>query len=189
MTTGFGVRRGVPADLPAWQAVFEAVAAEGMWIGSQAPVAWTPERVAGFEAGLAGDDAGGVAYLATAGDEVVGWISLHPTPHHVSFWMGLAAVARGQGLGGRLLDAGLEWAAGVAAVKVACEVWPHNTAALRLYLSRGFTVEGRRRRHWRRDDGRRWDSVLMGLVLDGSAPGSPHEDSPLLAGTVAEVSG
>ena len=45
-------------------------------------------------------------------------------------------------------------------------MWPHNDAALGLYLSRGFVVEGRLRAHYRRANGQVWDAIVMGLILD-----------------------
>jgi putative acetyltransferase len=55
---------------------------------------------------------------------------------------------------------------------VTLELWPHNRAARRLYERAGFVEEGRRRRHYRRRSGELWDSVVMGLVLDETSPGS-----------------
>jgi ribosomal protein S18 acetylase RimI-like enzyme len=48
---------------------------------------------------------------------------------------------------------------------MALEVWPHNTAALRLYRGAGFVEEGRKRRHYRRRNGEFWDALLMGRPL------------------------
>ena len=80
--------------------------------------------------------------------------------------MNLAADWRGRGVGGLLLDALIEAARGMGAHKAELQVWPHNEPALRLYLSRGFAVEGRIRAHYRRASGQVWDAILMGLGLD-----------------------
>jgi hypothetical protein len=42
---------------------------------------------------------------------------------------------------------------------------------------RGFTVEGRLRRHFRRANGELWDVVTMGIVLDTQSPGSSYPDA------------
>jgi hypothetical protein len=84
--------------------------------------------------------------------------------------MMVARQHRGQGIGGRLLDDSLRWARESGLHKVDLGVWPHNTAAIALYRSRGFTIEGRRRRHYRRANGELWDVVTMGLVLDTRSP-------------------
>jgi len=49
--------------------------------------------------------------------------------------------------------------------KLSLEVFPHNEAALALYRKFGFVEEGRRVRHYRRESGELWDSVVMGLLL------------------------
>lgn len=180
------LRRGGPADRDALLRLFEEVAAEDLWIGAEAPLRMTPTRREQWDRRLSGDDEAGGLLLAEVDGEVAGWIGLdRQRTRDVQFSMAVAIRSRGTGIGGRLLDSALEWARGTATLKVACHVWPHNTPALRLYLSRGFAIEGRLRGHWPRANGERWDSVLMGLSLDPRVPGSPHEDSPLLRGTPA----
>jgi ribosomal protein S18 acetylase RimI-like enzyme len=69
---------------------------------------------------------------------------------------------RGRGIGRALLDAAIDWAATAGAHKMALETWPHNDAAIQLYRRAGFVEEGRKVRHYRRQNGELWDSVLMG---------------------------
>jgi phosphatidylserine/phosphatidylglycerophosphate/cardiolipin synthase-like enzyme len=65
----------------------------------------------------------------------------------------------------------------IDAHKVVLQVWPHNRRAIRLYASRGFVIEGRLVRHYRRRrTNELWDSVIMSLVLDHTSPGSPYGD-------------
>jgi ribosomal-protein-alanine N-acetyltransferase len=61
----------------------------------------------------------------------------------------VAPVARGRGVGGRLLDLALTEAARRGAATVYLEVRESNGAARRLYASRGFAEVGRRRRYYR----------------------------------------
>jgi RimJ/RimL family protein N-acetyltransferase len=89
--------------------------------------------------------------------------------------MGIVDGHRGAGLGSRLLEAILEWAAERGAHKVCLELWTHNTPALALYEKFGFEVEGHHPRHWRRNDGSLWDILSMGLVLDHDAPSGPAD--------------
>jgi hypothetical protein len=58
--------------------------------------------------------------------------------------------------------------------KAELQVWPHNAPAVRLYLSRGFVVEGRIRAHYRRESGLVWDAILMGLPLDPDLVDGSH---------------
>jgi RimJ/RimL family protein N-acetyltransferase len=168
--------------------LLETVAAEGRWLGSEAPIDRTEALLTHWRRQLSGDDEAGAVLLAQRPDGgMAGWIGLEAARgRRVDFGMAVAGADRGRGLGGGLLDAGVTWAHGSGSAKVSCQVWPHNTPALRLYLSRGFEIEGRLRRHWPRANGERWDTVVLGLLLDHRSPSSPHPDSPLLAGTVAE---
>ncbi len=96
--------------------------------------------------------------------------------------MMVARERRGQGIGGRLLDDSLRWGRESGLHKVDLGVWPHNAAAIALYRSRGFTVEGRLRRHFRRANGELWDVVTMGIVLDTQSPGSSYPDAEISVG-------
>ncbi len=184
--TGVVIRRGEVDDLDAIIGVYESVAAEGLWIGGEVPVEWPPERIDAWHEQLSADDRTGAGFVAVVDDDLVGWIGLQrDRVGHADFGMAIRDGSRGQGLGGRLVDVAVEWATDLGLSKVTLQVWPHNTAAIRLYLTRGFVIEGRLRRHWRRRSGELWDSVLMGRVLDVMTPGSVHPDSPLLIGTPA----
>ncbi|MFT3875548.1 MAG: GNAT family N-acetyltransferase [Propioniciclava sp.] len=55
---------------------------------------------------------------------------------------------RGQGIGGRLLDAGLTWADAAGAEQVMLEVDAGNAPAIALYQGRGFVMLARRRDYY-----------------------------------------
>jgi len=179
---GFKVRRGRSVDFDAVSAVYAAVAAEGRWIGAEAPVEWTSQ---GREAWCrtADEDAHGAWLLAEASaesdaDGVVGYLSVKRSGReHAEFSMALLPAHRGRGIGGALLDAAVAWCQAGEVSKLTCQVWPHNGGALALYRSRGFVVEGRLRRHWRRRNGELWDAAVLGLVLDEHSPGSGLPDA------------
>ncbi|HEU5175765.1 MAG TPA: ribosomal protein S18-alanine N-acetyltransferase [Gemmatimonadaceae bacterium] len=61
----------------------------------------------------------------------------------------VAAEARGQGIGGRILDAALETARTAGSETVHLEVRASNGPAQALYASRGFEPVGRRRAYYR----------------------------------------
>lgn len=88
--------------------------------------------------------------------------------------MAVAHAWRRRGVGRQLLEQAISWTRAQNASKVTLEVWPHNLAARRLYETFGFVAEGRLRRHRKPANGELWDSIPMGLVLDETAPGSPH---------------
>jgi GNAT superfamily N-acetyltransferase len=108
-----------------------------------------------------------VTLVADAGGQVVGNIGVELAPYGVAeLGMALLEGWRGQGIGRRLLDEGVAWARSSGAHKMALEAWPDNDRALALYRRAGFVVEGRKRSHYRRRNGERWDAVVMGLALE-----------------------
>ena len=161
------VRPAVEEDLDVVVDQIWAVAAEGRWIGVEVPFDRAARRqklgalVSGEPSTLL------VADTAPAGGPgVVGHISVSVAPYGVAdIGMLLIDGWRGKGLGTALLEAAIAWATAAGAHKMALEVWPHNAPALQLYLRAGFVEEGRKRRHYRRNNGELWDSVLMGLPL------------------------
>jgi ribosomal-protein-alanine N-acetyltransferase len=79
---------------------------------------------------------------------------------------------RGRGIGGRLLDALLEFGVGQGCVEATLEVRPTNAAALRIYGRAGFRVVGRRRGYY---SDTHEDALVMMLRLTpprASRPGS-----------------
>jgi RimJ/RimL family protein N-acetyltransferase len=171
------VRRAHPDDVPEILSLHEAVAAEGRWIGTEAPID-TERFDTIFRRAIEADDS--LLLLAVARERVVAYLGLYPTtPGVVGLGMSIAADHRGRGLGTQMLVEAIGWAGSRDGVhKIELEVWPHNPAALALYEKLGFVVEGRRRRHYRRRNGELWDSIAMGLVLDWSSPGPSIEETP-----------
>ena len=78
----------------------------------------------------------------------------------------VAAEARGQGIGARLLDEALSVARQQGAASVYLEVRDSNAAARALYASRGFVQIGRRRRYYRRPVE---DALVLRRELDPQA--------------------
>jgi putative acetyltransferase len=167
------VRRQRADEADALIAMFEAVAAEGRWIGTEAPL--SDERKAVLREHAENPPDTSVTFVADAGDRLVGWVWVGLGTHRrIDLGMAVIDGWRGRGVGSQLMEAAIDWSKGKDAHKIELEVWPHNTSALRLYEKFGFVAEGRLRRHWRRANGELWDSIPMGLVLDETSPGSPH---------------
>lgn len=158
------VRRAVDAEAAAAAArIDEGVAPEGM-LGVEPPVD-VAARTEKYAALAAGDDDGGLWLLEIDG-AVAGYATLHE--HHrgvLSVGMALLPAARGRGGGRALLDALIEHGKSSAAHKLDLEVWVDNARAIGLYAAAGFVVEGIRRDHYLRRDGRLRTSMLMGLPL------------------------
>lgn len=158
------VRRAIDADLDVLMDLRRAVAAEGRWIGAELPLDEAGDR-AGIQRGIDGGD--GAVFVAECDGHVVGNLGVHLPRYRVAdIGMLVASDWRGRGVGSALLTAGIAWARGNGAHKVALQHWPDNEAARRLYERFGFVQEGYLRRHYPRRNGEIWDAVVMGLVLD-----------------------
>ncbi len=164
---GFTVRPAGVADLGAVVDLVVEVAGEGRWIGTEQVD--RAQRHDHLRAALA-DPLRGV-FVAVAGATVIGQIGMTLQPYGVAD-MGMLVEAswRGRGVGSALLGAGIDWARGAGAHKVALQVWPHNESAMALYRKFGFVDEGRLRRHYKRRNGDLWDAVPMGLILADEQP-------------------
>jgi RimJ/RimL family protein N-acetyltransferase len=159
---GHAVRRADVSDVESLLDLYEAVAAEGRYIGRELPVDRDALRPAWVES--VGDPEG-AWFVAEIDGELVGSASIQGRGvAHLG--MQVARSHRGHGIGSSLLEASIGWARHAGAHKVALEVWPHNNAAIALYEKFGFEREGYLRKHWRRRSGELWDSVVMGLVLE-----------------------
>jgi RimJ/RimL family protein N-acetyltransferase len=190
--TGMLVRPMRAEDVDAALDVVASVALEERWLGTP-PGFDRAERRAQW-LGWIEDPFVVQLVVADAGTgRIVGNGGVHRARYGVAdLGMSLLAEARGRGQGGALLDGLVEAARGMRAHKVALQVWPHNEPAIRLYLSRGFAVEGRIRRHYRRANGQHWDAIQMGLLLDEALrdeeptgpDGAPLPDATVLPATL-----
>lgn len=164
------IRPIAPADADGYLAVFEVVAAEGRWIGTEAPI--PDDRKSRLRAAVEQPSDQSWTLVAVDGERVVGFAHVDIERGRSRLGMALLADYRGRGLGRKLLEGCVEWSRRAGAHKVDLEVWPHNATARRLYEGAGFVIEGHRRRHWRRRSGELWDSIEMSLILDERSPGS-----------------
>jgi RimJ/RimL family protein N-acetyltransferase len=164
------IRRATADDADAVHRVWEEVAAEGEWIGAEAPL--RPDWKDRFRSAVEDPAIAWFVVVDDGTDEVIGGLFAQVEPSGLGH-VGMAILDghRGQGIGRRLLDAAIDWARSKDAHKVVLEVWPHNERARALYRSAGFADEGVLRRHYRRRSGALWDAVTMGLLLDNDSPG------------------
>lgn len=110
---------------------------------------------------------------ATAVAHLVVVPEAEPAAAHVAR-LGLLVAAgwRRRGLGGRLLEWGLSWAAANGFTRATLGVLGGNEAARRFYLAHGFVEEGRRRRQYLTDRGYD-DEVLMARTLEPETTSPP----------------
>ena len=157
------VRRALENDIPGLLDLLEAVAAEGRWIATEAPVD-REDRAARMKKSYFSGPAGRM-FIAEIAGRIVGSAGVDNDRGLANVGMIVDRGHRGMGIGSRLLQFCIEWATSIGAHKMILQVWPHNEPAIRLYEKFGLEREGYRRAHYRRKNGEIWDVVEMGLVL------------------------
>lgn len=166
------IRPATLDDLDEVLALRRTIAAEGIWIGAEAPL--DEERDRASHRRTIEDGVSATMFIAVLDDRIVGSIFVGMTVEGVvDVGMAVADGHRGQGIGQRLIETGIDWARRAGAHKMTLQHWPWNLRARALYERVGFVEEGYLRRHYRRKDGSVWDAAVMGLVLDHDSPG--HE--------------
>ena len=155
------LRPARPDDADRWHAAFSAVAAEGRWIGAEAPVSEFAPKL--FAAHLSRDS--GLFLLADAEGDVVGWMTAEPDDlgggGGAELGMGIVERSRRRGIGSLMVAAAVDWAESAGVDRLHLEVFPHNEPAIRLYRRFGFVEVDRRIAAWPRRSGERWDLLVM----------------------------
>lgn len=110
-----------------------------------------------------------VFFVATVNDEVVGWTHLRSPEieklsHTAELTTGVLEEYRGYGLGGHLLERGLEWAGSQGYERVYQSVPSTNEGAIEFLESHGWEVEAVREDHYK-IDGEYVDEVMMAVSL------------------------
>lgn len=162
------IRRATEKDLSALARLLRQVADEEVHVATPPGVSpATAESV--WRASLARAEAGGSAELvATVKGRVVGSGSIERggarQSHVGDLYLFLARDWRGKGIGGTLLDALEREARAMELEKISVTVFAGNAPARQLFESRGYVVEGIRRRN-REVGGIREDELLMAKFL------------------------
>ena len=164
------VRAAVAADADAYVELFDQVAAELVYIGTEPGydrdayrrrflnnVANPPPRTCLI---VATDDDGRLAgHAGVYPDETYGAV----------LGMLVAKSQRGRGYGRALLDRLCDWARENGIERLSLKVFPHNEPARALYRAAGFAEVRRFERDRPRKDGELWDTILMQKDLGGAS--------------------
>jgi RimJ/RimL family protein N-acetyltransferase len=159
------VRRAQHQDVDELARGYAAVAEEG-FLGGQPPIN-LDERVERFRELIDRGDPTALWVLERDDGRVVGHAAVQESVSGVlSLGMAIVAAARGQGGGRALVRAVQEHARSCGAHKISLEAWTDNARAIGLYAATGFEVEGLRRDHYRRRDGRLRSTLIMAWRAD-----------------------
>jgi ribosomal protein S18 acetylase RimI-like enzyme len=155
----YDLRRATTDDFGPLLDLYEAVAAEGRWIGTEP--GFDRERYR-FNWMRWIDDPRFLFIVALDGDEVVGNLAVYPDLNY-GFQLGmlLDASHRGLGIGRAMMEHALDWGREHAIATIALFVFPHNERALALYRSMGFVEIERFPADVKRTSGEVWDTILM----------------------------
>jgi len=157
------VRKARTEDAHALALVVAAVAEEG-FLGAEPPVD-VEDRAEALRETIAGEGRA-AAWALEDGGSVVGMASVGERFHGVlQLGMAIVPAARGRGGGRALLEAIMQHASVSGAHKIELEAWTDNGRAIAFYSAAGFEVEGIRRDHYIRRDGRLRSSILMARQL------------------------
>jgi len=156
------IREMTEGDVEAALDAYETVAAEGIWIGGEAPIDRADRRARRLERIRRGKD---LSLVVEVGGKIVGEIGVFIEHGRGDLGMHLLGEFRGQGIGTEMMTRAIEWARAQGLAKLSLEVWPHNERAITLYEKFGFVREGYHPKQWRRRNGESWDTISMGLVL------------------------
>ncbi len=145
--------------------LFEEVAGERLWIGTEPGFDRARNRVAFLEA-----FARPIAtpfWVARADGKVVGTLNVFDHRYAgLVIGMLVRAQYRRRGIGQALLDRVDAWACEHAVKELHLHVFPHNEAARALYLKAGFQEMERFERDVVRKSGEVWDAILMRKQFD-----------------------
>jgi GNAT superfamily N-acetyltransferase len=108
-------------------------------------------------------------FVATVDDDVVGWAhvetpELEKLRHTAELTVGVLEEYRGHGMGGHLLERGLEWAAAGGLAKAYVSLPATNTDGVSFLLERGWRIEAARQDHYYTADGL-VDEVMLAREL------------------------
>lgn len=153
------IRPAQPGDFDQLLSLFDAVALERQWIGTEPGFNKAKYRAAWQSIS---DEKGGAHFVACVGNEIAGAVSLYPTiggAHDLGILV--SRERRGRGIGTELLREAFAWARQHGIPELTLGVFPHNAAAINLYAKLGFVEVGRLEGSIVRQTGDVWDVILM----------------------------
>lgn len=166
------LRPARPTDAPAVIAIINAVCAERVYLLTDRYVG-TPQWEAALhhpeEALQCPKTPPGLLLLPVVDKQIVGWCRVFPgivsKTHHVAdIGIGLLPPYREQGIGTRLLERAVDWAAAQGLIKLTADCFSTNLRARALFRKLGFAETGVRYRQYKMN-GDYVDEILLERFL------------------------
>ena len=176
--SSYSLRLAEPGDFDAYMDAFDAVAAEGRWMGAEAPIDRDARR-AGFDRAVAGDDSVLFLALADADGSIVGSIYASLSGGVVD--LGMFVVGGSPRRRHRFRPARSGDRLGPARSTPTRSAWPSGRPTTRPSASTPATASGSRApaaATTAAATGRCGTPPGMGLVLDDDTPGGPGPSKP-----------
>jgi ribosomal protein S18 acetylase RimI-like enzyme len=150
-------------DIDAVLLLFDSVAAERLWIGTEPGYDRQKYRdMLGFSLSN-----GNGMFVAIESGQVVGVITEYRhDPYGHTIGMLVNEEYRGQGVGAALLAELIAWASSRGIPHLSLLVFPHNERALALYRKFDFVEVDSQAARIARKNGETWDAILMRRDLD-----------------------
>lgn len=152
------LRHAAPDDIPGLIDLFARVVDERLWLGTE-PGFDRRRMQDGYARRI--DDPAYLTLVAETNGELIGTLGLSPQESAHGLGMLIADGFRARGIGRLLLDAALMWARVQGIGTIALGVFPHNTAARRLYENAGFVEVSKRDIAYIRQTGDAWGIIEM----------------------------
>ena len=155
-----------PRDVKQILALFEAVAAEGLWIGTEPD--FNRALYTDFITSASRPTERTVAFVAENQARIIlGQITAYRDPLSGTWSLGMLVLKphRRTGIGSALLTTLIDWAKHTGIPELYLEVFPHNEPALGLYRRFGFIQKAYHKNQLTRRNGERWDTIEMMLSL------------------------
>ena len=171
-TISLSLRPARPSDAPEVTHLLSGIYREDRYFVGDGPASSSS-----LAARIGMDDPERSLYLVAArGNDVVGWCELHRSPawrleHVAVLTLAVSPTERRHGVGRALLRAAYDWCRRVGVLKVSLQVRAGNEAAIALYRSEGFALEGREVGQVRLERGGPFeDNLIMGKWLGDVGP-------------------
>ena len=158
------IRPVLSGDVEDILGLFESVAAEELWIGTEPD--FNREHYVDFITSASRRTENTVAFVALNDKQkIVGEINAYRDGEEWSLGMLILKPYRRIGVGSALLTTLIVWAKKADIAELHLEVFPHNEAALGLYRRFGFMQKAYHKHQLVRRNGERWDTIEMVLKL------------------------